>query len=167
MVSGYGFGSCIWTPLQTLYINPDNLNATADNNTSCGDNKTKYFQDQGEVNNWNINFLYSYALGPGPYSLFIYLWSFQRNKVNKQTFKFTEKLDQSKQRVEFYILWGLGWAISIRHKKNNKLYICVLCRRKELLKFSVLFFFMNRIYCIYYWILCKKKGSFQTTSIYN
>ena len=48
VVSGYGFGSCIWTPLQTLYINPDNLNATSDNNTSCGDNKTKYYQDEGE-----------------------------------------------------------------------------------------------------------------------
>ena len=66
VVSGYGFGSCIWTPLQTLYINPDNLNATSDNNTSCGDNKTKYYQDEGEQ---------------------LKLWSFQRNKVNKQKFK--------------------------------------------------------------------------------
>jgi len=52
VVSGYGFGSCIWTPLQTLYINLDNLNVTADGvNTTCADNKTEYFQDREVLDN--------------------------------------------------------------------------------------------------------------------
>ena len=27
VVSGYGFGSCLWTPIQTLTVNPDNVKA--------------------------------------------------------------------------------------------------------------------------------------------
>ena len=61
VVSGYGFGSCIWTPLQTQYINPNNLNATADDGstTSCADNKTKYYQDPGETKETKSRHLYS------------------------------------------------------------------------------------------------------------
>lgn len=52
VVSGYGFGSCIWTPLQTIYINPDNMDLTADgDNRACEDSKTKYFQDREILDN--------------------------------------------------------------------------------------------------------------------
>lgn len=28
-VGGYGFGAVIWIPLETAFVNPDNINATA------------------------------------------------------------------------------------------------------------------------------------------
>jgi len=43
VVSGYGFGSAIWFPIQTQFINPGNLNSTNETN-SCGEGaRTKYF----------------------------------------------------------------------------------------------------------------------------
>ena len=52
VASGYGFGSCLWTPIQTHFINPDNLPASVDNNnTDCANitqtGKDKYFLDKG------------------------------------------------------------------------------------------------------------------------
>lgn len=41
--AGYGFGSAIWFPIQTQFINPGNLNSTNETN-SCGEGaRTKYF----------------------------------------------------------------------------------------------------------------------------
>ena len=49
VVSGYGFGSCLWTPIQTQYVNPSNLKAQIDvNNTDCEQiGKSKFFLDEG------------------------------------------------------------------------------------------------------------------------
>jgi len=38
VLSGYGFGSLIWIPLQTAYVNPANINAEKD--PECADNPT-------------------------------------------------------------------------------------------------------------------------------
>ena len=53
VVSGYGFGSCLWTPIQTQYVNPNNLKAQIDvNNTDCEQiGKSKFFLDEGTCNN--------------------------------------------------------------------------------------------------------------------
>ena len=57
VVSGYGFGSSLWAPIQTGFVNPDNLSAGSDvasfgckdvGNTNCTDTdvgKQKYFTD--------------------------------------------------------------------------------------------------------------------------
>ena len=42
VVSGYGFGSSIWSPVQTFYVNPDNVLPQSD---SCG-SKDRYFVDE-------------------------------------------------------------------------------------------------------------------------
>ena len=50
VVSGYGFGSCLWTPIQTQYVNPNNLKAV--NDTDCEQiGKSKFFLDEGNCYN--------------------------------------------------------------------------------------------------------------------
>ena len=51
--SGYGYGSLMWIPLETAFVNPDNIlplgasclspNATRD---ECDDDTPKYFTDE-------------------------------------------------------------------------------------------------------------------------
>ena len=50
VVSGYGFGSCIWAPVETYYVNPNDLQPVQTDNTS-----NLYFKD-GKNNvdpNWS------------------------------------------------------------------------------------------------------------------
>lgn len=50
VLCGYGFGSLIWIPVQTSFVNPENTNATMDPN--CDDTKTScdfYFTDDSVV----------------------------------------------------------------------------------------------------------------------
>ena len=56
MVSGYGFGSLFWVPIQTAFVNPDNVKAVIDQNcTFAGTDyeQTKcdlYFLDEDMLN---------------------------------------------------------------------------------------------------------------------
>ena len=43
-ISGYGFGATIWIPLQTGFVNPDNIEATPENPNDP--DSDKYFTDQ-------------------------------------------------------------------------------------------------------------------------
>jgi len=54
VLSGYGFGSLIWIPVQTAYVNPNNVKATIDVNceyigTEQQDSCDKYFTDPAVI----------------------------------------------------------------------------------------------------------------------
>ena len=44
VVAGYGFGGAIWIPLETAFVNPDNIDAVAEDLEDS--NSNKYFIDK-------------------------------------------------------------------------------------------------------------------------
>ena len=54
VVSGYGFGSGIWTPLQTKFVNPENIKPLSDAFVNC-------------TNNWNLTELNCTEAGDSKY----------------------------------------------------------------------------------------------------
>ena len=62
--SGYGFGSVIWIPTETAFINPANILPVTLNGSHCGEEKgegeedcDKYFVDPSVLQRLEINIL--------------------------------------------------------------------------------------------------------------
>jgi len=66
VVSGYGFGSCIWAPVETYYVNPNDLQPVQTDNTS-----NLYFKDG--KNNVDPNWILLYRI---PWMFTILGWAF-------------------------------------------------------------------------------------------
>ena len=59
-ISGYGFGSVIWIPTETAFINPGNILPVYVNDSHCGgekqeENCDKYFVDPTVLNRSDID----------------------------------------------------------------------------------------------------------------
>ena len=48
VVAGYGFGGAIWVPLETAFVNPDNIAAIPEDLSD--ETSDKYFEDETVLN---------------------------------------------------------------------------------------------------------------------
>ena len=60
--SGYGYGSLMWIPIETAFVNPDNVPAipasvclqNASFNDGCKNDTITYFSDENVLNRWQV-----------------------------------------------------------------------------------------------------------------